>query len=335
MKWRASVITEFVEEAVEHIPGTVYMTLYPDPYPGHLYERAGIDLEAVEEYVDEFVVPLYDTAYGTTYWLETIAKGFESALETPFNIELYAVNVDVDNLIHATEVAEEYADGVFFYEASNGRAALVADAGRRTRGRNPRRTGRWIGVLTAVGVHCRSQATITSRSVRNSPNSAFSNRFDGIGHILHVFSLLAFARLRVVASCSGRNRRSPLFASRSRSVVTEDHSGDRGSSGDYYATEPLPAVDGHTADGGIDDGPEPAGDGAADRTSAEHGPHDAQCTRVARDRTARDDAVDAAEHARPAVHGVDDAALSAGMEAVMPEMERVMEQGFEAASNPR
>ncbi|WP_226041322.1 hypothetical protein [Natrinema sp. DC36] len=125
VEWRASVITEFVEEAVEHIPGTVYMTLYPDPYPGHLRERAGIDLAAVEEYVDEFVVPLYDTAYGTTYWLETIAKGFESALETPFNIELYAVNVDVDNLIHATEVAEEYANGVFFgYEASNGRAAL-------------------------------------------------------------------------------------------------------------------------------------------------------------------------------------------------------------------
>ncbi|MFC6767379.1 hypothetical protein [Natrinema soli] len=125
VEWRASVITDFVAEAVEHIPGTVYMTLYPDPYPGHLLERAGIDLAAIEEYVDEFVVPLYDTAYGTTYWLETIAKGFESALETPFNIELYAVNVDVDNLIHATEVAEEYADGVFFgYEASNGRAAL-------------------------------------------------------------------------------------------------------------------------------------------------------------------------------------------------------------------
>ncbi len=125
MAWRASVITDFVAEAADRIPGTVYMTLYPDPYPGHLYERAGIDLEVIEEYVDEFVVPLYDTAYGTTYWLETIAKGFESALETPFNIELYAVNVDVDNLIHALEVAEEYAEGVFFgYEASNGRAAL-------------------------------------------------------------------------------------------------------------------------------------------------------------------------------------------------------------------
>ncbi|TYL36641.1 hypothetical protein CV102_21565 [Natronococcus pandeyae] len=124
-EWRANVITEFVEEAVDHVPGRVYMTLYPDPYPGHLYERAGIDLEALEEYVDEFVVPLYDTAYETTYWLETIAKGFESALETPFSIELYAVNVDIDNLIHATEVAEAYGKDVFFgYEASNARAAL-------------------------------------------------------------------------------------------------------------------------------------------------------------------------------------------------------------------
>ncbi|SDQ90020.1 hypothetical protein [Natronobacterium texcoconense] len=123
--WRANVITEFVAEAVDHIPGRVYLTLYPDPYPGHLYERAGLDLEALEQHVDEFVVPLYDTAYETTYWLETIAKGFESALETPFSIELYGVNVDVDNLIHALEVAEEYGEHVLFgYEASNARAAL-------------------------------------------------------------------------------------------------------------------------------------------------------------------------------------------------------------------
>ena len=124
-EWRASVITEFVEEAADRIPGRVYMTLYPDPYPGHLYERAGIDLAAVEEHVDEFVVPLYDLAYETTYWLETIAKGFESALETPFNIELYAINIDIDNLVHAAEVAEAYGNDVFFgYEASNARGAL-------------------------------------------------------------------------------------------------------------------------------------------------------------------------------------------------------------------
>ena len=124
-EWRAEVITEFVEAAVERIPGRSYMTLYPDPYDGHLYERAGIDLDALEPHIDEFVVPLYDTHYGTTYWLETIAKGFQSRLETPFSIELYAVDVDIDNLIHAMEVAEEYAESVLFgYDASNARAAL-------------------------------------------------------------------------------------------------------------------------------------------------------------------------------------------------------------------
>jgi hypothetical protein len=123
--WRADVITEFVREASERVPGTLYLTLYPDPYPGHVYERAGLDLEALEEYVDEFVVPLYDMAYETTYWLEVIAKGFESALSTPFSIELYAVEVDIDNLVKAAEVAGEYGESVLFgYDASNARATL-------------------------------------------------------------------------------------------------------------------------------------------------------------------------------------------------------------------
>jgi len=125
MAWRADVITDFVAEATDRIPGRTYFTLYPDPYPGHLYERAGLDVDALEQYVDEFVVPLYDMAYTTTYWLETIAKGFQDLLDTPFSIELYAVDVDVDNLIHAAEVANEYADNVLFgYDASNAQAAL-------------------------------------------------------------------------------------------------------------------------------------------------------------------------------------------------------------------
>lgn len=124
-EWRANVITEFVAEAADRIPGKTYLTLYPDPYPGHLYERAGLDLDALSEYVDEFVVPLYDMAYSTTYWLEVIASGFEDALDVPFSIELYAVDVDIDNLIHAAEVAEAYAENVMFgYDASNARAAL-------------------------------------------------------------------------------------------------------------------------------------------------------------------------------------------------------------------
>jgi hypothetical protein len=126
--WRAAEITDFVAAAAERIPGRTYLTLYPDPYPGHLYRRAGIDVETLADYVDEFVVPLYDTHYATTYWLETIAKGFESLLdplEMPFSIELYAVDLDLDDLVHATEVAETYAENVHFgYDASNAAAAI-------------------------------------------------------------------------------------------------------------------------------------------------------------------------------------------------------------------
>ena len=134
--WRADVITAFVADAADLIPGRVLLTLYPDPYPGHLRARSGLDLDRLAEHVDEFVVPLYDLEYGTTYWLETIARGFRSRLggdydvhgappETPFSLELYAVNVDVDDLIHATDVAETYAKDVFFgYDASNAAAAL-------------------------------------------------------------------------------------------------------------------------------------------------------------------------------------------------------------------
>jgi hypothetical protein len=124
-EWRTSVIIDFVSEASSRIPGRTHLTVHPDPYPGHLYERSGIDIEALDAYVDEFVVPLYDTAYGTTYWLEIIAKGFLDLLETPFSIELYAVDIEIEQLIHAAEVADAYAKDVLFgYDASTARAAL-------------------------------------------------------------------------------------------------------------------------------------------------------------------------------------------------------------------
>jgi len=131
--WRSSVLTDFIAAARERVPGDLYLTLYPDPYPGHLTRRAGIDVEAIEAYVDEFVVPLYDMAYSTTYWLEILAQGFEDRLSTPFSVELYAVDVDVDDLLKATEVASEYGESVLFgYDASNARATLRRlDAGNR------------------------------------------------------------------------------------------------------------------------------------------------------------------------------------------------------------
>jgi hypothetical protein len=126
--WRADVITDFVGTVREHVPGDLYLTVYPDPYPGHLYERSGLDLEALAEYVDELVVPIYDMAYSTTYWLEILASAWADVCEdlgVPFSVELYAVNLDIDNLLKAAEVAEAYGDRVLFgYDASNARAAL-------------------------------------------------------------------------------------------------------------------------------------------------------------------------------------------------------------------
>ncbi|MFB6188923.1 MAG: hypothetical protein ABEI57_03485 [Halapricum sp.] len=123
--WRRSVITEFLTSARERVSGDLFLTVHPDPYPGHIAARSGIDLDGIESIVDEFVVPLYDTHYGTTYWLESLASGFADRLESPFSVELYAVDVDVDDLIRATTVAETYADDVLYgYDASTARAAI-------------------------------------------------------------------------------------------------------------------------------------------------------------------------------------------------------------------
>jgi len=123
--WRASVIEEFVAAVRERVPGRLYLTLYPDPYPGHVRGRTGVDPAALDAYVDEYVVPIYDMAYSTTYWLEILARGFIDELATPFSIELYAVDVDIDALMKAAEVAEAYAKDVLFgYDASNARATL-------------------------------------------------------------------------------------------------------------------------------------------------------------------------------------------------------------------
>lgn len=125
-EWRNDVIAEFVSEASERIPGRVYMTLYPNPYPNHLSKRAGIAPETLAGSVDEFVIPLYDLSYSTTYWLEILAQGFQDALSKPFSIELYAVNVDHDNLVQASTVADNYAHSVLYaYDAEAAKAVVT------------------------------------------------------------------------------------------------------------------------------------------------------------------------------------------------------------------
>lgn len=125
IEWRESVITAFVAAARKRVPGELFLTLYPDPYPGHLSRRAGLDPEALAAYVDEFVVPIYDLAYSTTYWIEGIASGFADEVSIPFSIELYAVHVDPENLQHAAAVADAYAQDVYFaYDAETARSVI-------------------------------------------------------------------------------------------------------------------------------------------------------------------------------------------------------------------
>ncbi|MFW6448427.1 MAG: hypothetical protein ACOC0X_02675 [Halobacteriota archaeon] len=110
--WRAEVVSSFVEDARDRVPGRLYLTLYPDPMPGHLYDRNGLDLEHLETLVDTFVVPIYDLAYTTTYWIEVLASGFADRLGSPFVVELYGPEVDPERLRHAMTVAEAYASTV-------------------------------------------------------------------------------------------------------------------------------------------------------------------------------------------------------------------------------
>jgi hypothetical protein len=123
--WRAATVERFVADARQRVSGDLYVSLYPDPYPGGLRERTGLDPAAVSEYVDEFVVPLYDPTYATTYWLAVLARGFAELLATPFSVELYAGDVDIDGLVDAIGAVEEHADRVVFgYDAGNAQAAI-------------------------------------------------------------------------------------------------------------------------------------------------------------------------------------------------------------------
>lgn len=47
VRWRQQVVTEFVAEAHDRVPGELYLTVYPDPYPGHLERRSGVNVDAL------------------------------------------------------------------------------------------------------------------------------------------------------------------------------------------------------------------------------------------------------------------------------------------------
>jgi hypothetical protein len=126
--WRAAVITTFLEEALESVSGERIVSVHADPYPGRLRARTGVELEAIAPVVDTVVVPLYDPAYATTYWLEAIAGGFQERLaphDIRLAIELYAVDVRIDALITAMQTVEPFADELILgYDSSTATAAV-------------------------------------------------------------------------------------------------------------------------------------------------------------------------------------------------------------------
>ena len=115
--WRTAVITRFIREAKDRVAGDLIVTLYPDPYPGNLRARAGIDPQALESVADGFLVPLCSISYETTYWVESLARGFAHELgdlDMPLTFQLSASEAGVDRLVDVTRQIESYADAVVY-----------------------------------------------------------------------------------------------------------------------------------------------------------------------------------------------------------------------------
>lgn len=128
-EFRRTRIASFLRAVRSEVKVPLYLTLYPDPYPGHLERRFGVDPDVLSELVDTFIVPIYDLAYSTTYWLEALAMGFADRLRRPFLVELYGLDVPEERLRKAAEVAMAYADGVLIaYDRDDAKVLRIRDS---------------------------------------------------------------------------------------------------------------------------------------------------------------------------------------------------------------
>jgi len=115
--WRTDVVSTFVSDAAKRVANDLLVTLYPDPYPGNLRRRAGLDPLTLSSAVDGFLVPLCSISYETTYWVESLARGFARELEpvdVPLTVQLSAAEAGVDRLLDVTRQIEPHADAVVF-----------------------------------------------------------------------------------------------------------------------------------------------------------------------------------------------------------------------------
>jgi hypothetical protein len=89
IEWRAKTVTEFLKEVRDTVPGDkpLFVNCLPDPLLGKM--RFGYDFEAMAQYADYFVIPMFSKAYPTPWYWETIARGYKSFLKKPVFVNFY------------------------------------------------------------------------------------------------------------------------------------------------------------------------------------------------------------------------------------------------------
>jgi hypothetical protein len=86
--WRAKTVTAFLKEVRKRVVNKpLFVNLLPDPVLGK--ERFGYDFDALAEYADYFVIPMFSKAYPTPWYWETIARAYKSFLKKPVFVNFY------------------------------------------------------------------------------------------------------------------------------------------------------------------------------------------------------------------------------------------------------
>jgi hypothetical protein len=120
--WRAETVTAFLKKVKNRIGNKpLYVNLLPDPVLGK--ERFGYDFDALAEYADAFVIPMFSKAYPSPWYWEMLSRAFKSKLKKPMFTNLYVrgPNDDpnqvptVDQLLTvAVRIARTGVDGIIF-----------------------------------------------------------------------------------------------------------------------------------------------------------------------------------------------------------------------------
>ena len=88
IEWRAKTVTEFLSEVRDTVKNKpLFVNCLPDPLLGKM--RFGYDFEAMAQYADYFVIPMFSKAYPTPWYWETIARGYKSFLKKPVFVNFY------------------------------------------------------------------------------------------------------------------------------------------------------------------------------------------------------------------------------------------------------